>query len=229
MVSHDLRTPLGAIQGFAELLQAEVYGPLSDRQENAIERITANAKQLLHLVNDLLDQARIEAGRLSLHPAPFSPADLAQDLESTMGILAESNGLTFTTDISDDMPERLQGDKKRLRQILVNLVNNALKFTEEGGVHVQLYRMNGVSPPRWAMEVADTGPGISKEDQKYIFEPFRRVDDSITREHMGVGLGLSIVKQLAELMEGEVTLESDIGQGSTFTVILPLTPAKEEA
>ncbi len=229
MVSHDLRTPLGAIQGFAELLQAEVYGSLSDRQENAIDRITANAKQLLHLVNDLLDQARIEAGRLSLQPAPFAPAELVEDLESTMGILAESNGLTLTTNISDDLPERLQGDKKRLRQILVNLVNNALKFTEEGGVHVQLYRMNGVSPPRWVMEVADTGPGISKEDQKYIFEPFRRVDDSITREHMGVGLGLSIVQQLAELMEGEVTLESDIGQGSTFTVILPLTPAKEEA
>lgn len=221
MVSHDLRTPLGAIQGFAELLQAELYGPLSDKQENALERIEVNTRQLLHLVNDLLDQARIEAGGLTLHPEPFSPAELIEDLKSTMGVLAESEGLTLTTTIDDDMPERLLGDEKRLHQILVNLVNNAIKFTEEGGVHVRVYRVDS-EPSRWAIAVTDTGPGISKEDQGYIFEPFRRVDDSITRAHGGVGLGLSIVKQLTALMDGDIALDSQKGQGSTFTVALPL-------
>jgi signal transduction histidine kinase len=221
MVSHDLRTPLGAIQGFSELLQAEVYGPLLDKQENAIERIRVNAKQLLHLVNDLLDQARIEAGGLTLHPESFSPAELIEDLVSTMGVLAESEGLTLTTTIDDDVPERLWGDKKRLHQILVNLVNNAIKFTEEGGIHIRVYLADD-EPSHWAIAVTDTGPGISEEDQGYIFEPFRRVDDSITRSHGGVGLGLSIVKQLTTLMGGDIALDSEKGQGSTFTVALPL-------
>jgi len=228
MISHDLRTPLGAIQGFAEMLQAEVYGPLSDKQGNAIDRITVNARQLLHLVNDLLDRARIEAGQLSLHARPFSPTDLVEDVRSTMSMLAESKGIALTTSIAAGMPDLLRGDEKRVRQILVNLVNNAIKFTEEGGVHLRVYWVNEEDAPRWAIEVADTGPGIPKEDQKYLFEPFRRVDDSMTREHKGVGLGLSIVKQLAELMEGEVLLDSEVGQGSTFTVILPLVPAKEK-
>jgi len=222
MVSHELRTPLGAIQGFAEMLRAGIYGTLSDKQDNALDRIEKNAQRLLNIVNDLLDQARIEAGELSIHPEPFAPEALIEDLETTVGVLAEQKGLDMTIDIEEDVPRPVYGDKDRLHQVLVNLTNNAIKFTDAGGIRVRVGRADGDYSSHWSMEVSDTGPGISKKDQEMIFTPFRRVDDSITREHMGVGLGLSIVKQLVELMEGEITLESELGQGSTFTVILPL-------
>lgn len=221
MVSHELRTPLGAIQGFAEMLRAGIYGTLSDKQDNALHRIERNTHRLLNIVNDLLDQARIEAGELSIHPEPFAPEALVEDLETTVGVLAEQKGLDMTIAIEDDLPRPLYGDRDRLHQVLVNLTNNAIKFTDTGGIQIRVGRADGDHPSHWAMEVSDTGPGISEKDQDMIFTPFRRVDDSITREHMGVGLGLSIVKQLVELMDGEVTLESKLGEGSTFAVILP--------
>ena len=224
MVSHELRTPLGAIQGFAEMLQAGIYGSLSKKQEDALERISKNTRRLLMIVNDLLDQARIEAGELSIRPTIFSPSDLTEDLKSTVGVLVERKGLELTTEVADDVPDSLYGDKERLHQILVNLTDNAIKFTDEGGVHVHICRPDGKHTSHWAIEVSDTGPGISEEDEELVFAPFRRVDDSMTREHVGVGLGLSIVKQLVELMNGEIILESEPGQGSTFTVVLPLQP-----
>lgn len=222
MVSHELRTPLSAVQGFAEMLLAEIYGPLSERQTNALERITSNTKRLLHLINDLLDQARIEAGQIALQPHPFSPDDLVEEVQSTMGMLASSEGLELTTEVATDVPDTLHGDEKRLHQILVNLINNAIKFTDEGGVDVRIYRPDGQLRGYWGMEVSDTGPGISEEDQERIFDPFQRVDNSSTREHLGVGLGLSIVKELVDLMGGRLALESEIGEGSTFTILLPL-------
>jgi signal transduction histidine kinase len=222
MVSHELRTPLGAVQGFAEMLLAGIYGSLSHKQEDALQRIESNTRTLLNIVNDLLDQARIEAGQLSLHPAPFHPTELAEDLQSTMGVLAEKEGLELTTSIDPDLPDTLYGDKERLNQILLNLVNNAIKFTEEGGIQVRMCLPNGSDRSQWAIEIVDTGPGIPEKDQHSIFVPFGRVDDSMTRRHTGVGLGLSIVKQLVELMGGDITLESELGRGSTFTVVLPL-------
>jgi signal transduction histidine kinase len=227
MVSHELRTPLGSIQGFAEMLLAGVYGSLSEKQEDALHRIMRNAKRLLGLVNDLLDQARIEAGELSLYPTPFSPSDLVQDVQETMGVLADNEGLELVTEVSDDLPSMLYADEDRLHQILVNLVNNAIKFTDEGSVTVRVAASGdrGV----WRMEVADTGPGIAPEDQERIFDPFQRVDDSSTREHLGAGLGLAIVTQLVDLMEGELSLESEIGKGSTFIVTLPMREWEEQA
>jgi signal transduction histidine kinase len=221
MVSHELRTPLGAIQGFTEMLQAGIYGSLSEKQENALWRVERNTTKLLNIVNDLLDQARIEAGELSLHAAPFSPDVLIDDLQSTVAVLAEQKGLDLTVKVDEDVPRPLYGDKERLHQVLVNLATNAIKFTDEGGIHVRIGRADG-DHSRWAMEVSDTGPGISHKDKDLVFTPFRRVDDSMTRQHTGVGLGLSIVKQLVELMEGDITLESELGRGSTFTVVLPL-------
>jgi signal transduction histidine kinase len=225
MVSHELRTPLSAIQGFAEMLLAEIYGPLSDRQENALHRITTNTSRLLFLVNDLLDQARIEAGQISLQVSPFSPKDLAGEFHSTMNVLAQAKGLTLTTKVDPTMPATIYGDEKRLHQIMVNIANNAIKFTDEGTVRLKIYPDDDGDgqKPRWVIECSDTGPGISEEDQTTIFEPFRRVDDSRTREHLGVGLGLAIVKELVELMEGEIELESEVGVGSTFTIWLPLS------
>jgi signal transduction histidine kinase len=229
MVSHELRTPLGAIQGFAEMLQTGIYGPLSERQEDALRRIEKNTKRLLIIVNDLLDQARIEAGELSIRPIPFSPSELMADLEATVGVLAKRKGLELTTEVAEDIPDPLYGDEERLHQVLVNLTDNAIKFTDEGGIHVRICRPNGDYSSHWAMEISDTGPGISEEERELVFAPFRRVDDSMTREHIGVGLGLSIVKQLVELMNGEIALESEPGQGSTFTVILPLQQQQRRA
>jgi signal transduction histidine kinase len=224
MVSHELRTPLSAIQGFAEMLLAEIYGPLSERQENALDRITTNTSRLLFLVNDLLDQARIEAGQISLQMNPFSPNDLAGEFHSTMNVLAQAKGLTLTTEVDPAMQATIYGDEKRLHQIMVNIANNAIKFTDEGFVKLRIYPDDGHGQePSWVIECSDTGPGISKEDQTTIFEPFRRVDDSRTREHLGVGLGLAIVKELVELMEGEIDLKSEVGVGSTFMIRLPLS------
>jgi signal transduction histidine kinase len=225
-VSHDLRTPLNAILGFAEMLETGVYGPMSDRQQGAVERIVANASRQLSLVNDLLDQARIEAGQLSLQMTSFAPADLIEEAISGISALAQAKGLELTSQVADGVPAMLAGDRQRLHQVLTNLIGNGIKFTEQGGIHVHASRPD---EDHWALQVTDTGPGISKEDQDYVFEPFRQVDGSITRQHKGVGLGLSIVKQLVTLMDGEVELDSEVGRGSTFTVVLPLViPTKEE-
>jgi PAS domain S-box-containing protein len=224
MISHDLRTPLGAIVGYADMLQEAVYGPLSEPQLDVMERINANTQRLLSLVNNLLDQTQIEAGRLTFQISSFDPRKLLADMESVMGVLAQSKGLQLDCQVADAFPPDLSADRERLHQILVNLVNNAIKFTEQGRVDVRIYRADG---DRWAIDVSDTGPGIPPAAQEYIFEPFRQVDDSITRTHAGVGLGLSIVKQLTGLMGGEITLTSEVGQGSTFTIVLPFTPVRE--
>jgi signal transduction histidine kinase len=226
MVSHELRTPLTSVQGYAEMLQAEIYGTVSKEQTQALDRILVNTRQLISIVNDLLDQARIEAGLLALHPAPFAPDDLAANVQSTMAPIAEAQGLTLTTNVDEALPEKVIGDQQRLHQILVNLINNAIKFTPQGGVNVRLYASN--DDHAWHMEVADTGSGIPEDAIEYIFEPFRQVDGSATRTHKGVGLGLSIVQQLVELMEGEIQVESEIGQGSTFIIELPLKTTKKE-
>lgn len=224
MVSHDLRTPLNAILGFAEMLDAGVYGPLVEKQQGAVNRIVANVGRQMSLVNDLLDQARIEAGRLSLETTAFAPNDLVDGLVSEMGTLAQAKGLELSHHIVDNVPATLSGDPQRLHQILANLVGNAIKFTEQGGVHLRVYLPDKT---HWALEVSDTGPGIPKEARKYIFDAFRQVDSSDTRKHSGVGLGLSIVKQLTTLMGGKITLESEVGRGSTFTVVIPLVLVHE--
>ncbi len=223
MASHELRTPLNAILGYTDMLKVGVYGALSDDQQNALERIAANTKRMLGLVNNLLDQAQIEAGKLTLYTGPFAIHDLLADLEATMGVLAISKGVEFSYTV-ENLPDVLLGDPQRLNQILVNLVGNAIKFTDQGYVRVRAYRSDET---HWALQVSDTGAGIPKEAHSYIFEAFRQVDDPITRKYTGSGLGLSIVKQLTTLMGGEITLVSDVGQGSTFTIILPLNPIQE--
>jgi signal transduction histidine kinase len=221
IVSHELRTPLNAILGFADMLEAGVYGPLTERQLGATKRVLTNTEQVLHLVNDLLDQARIEAGVLTLESKPFAPADLLDDLQSTVGLQVQAQGLELTRNIAADVPTVVSGDRGRMHQILVNLVNNALKFAEQGTIGVEIFRPDAT---HWALSVSDTGSGIPAEKQENIFEPFWQWDDSTTRKHGGLGLGLSIVKQLTHLMGGEIGLESEVGRGSTFTVVLPLEP-----
>lgn len=219
MASHELRTPLNAILGYADMLQEAVYGPLLDKQREVIERIMANTGHLLSLTNNLLDQAQIEAGTLTLNVAPFAPADLISDVIGVMAVLVQAKGLDLTSHITDDVPTTLSGDQQRLRQILFNLVSNAVKFTDEGRVRVRAYQPDA---DRWALEVSDTGHGIPAKVQTSIFDPFGHADESLSGEYTGAGLGLSIVKQLTTLMGGEITLESEVGRGSTFTVLLPL-------
>jgi PAS domain S-box-containing protein len=219
IASHELRTPLNAIMGYAELLQEEVYGPLSERQCDATRRILANTSHMLSLANNLLDRAQIEAGTLELNITSFSPADMINEAIGAMDVLAQHKELELTSDIADDVPAEVVGDRQRVSQIVVNLIGNALKFTREGGVRVGAYRPDA---DHWALAVSDTGIGIPEEAQSHIFEPFRRADESPTREYRGAGLGLSIVKQLVTMMDGEIKLESESGKGSIFTIILPL-------
>jgi PAS domain S-box-containing protein len=225
MVSHELRTPLNAILGYADMLKEQIYGPVTEGQLTTTQRIIANGHRMLGLVNNLLDQAQIEAGKITIMMSPFSPSQLTEDLSSVMSILATQKGLQLEYSVAADMPANVVSDRHRLHQILVNLVGNAIKFTEKGKVSIRVYQPDA---EHWTLEVADTGPGIPRDAQSYIFEPFRQVDDTTTRRHAGTGLGLSIVKQLANLLGGEITLTSEVGKGSTFAVILPLIVEQEK-
>lgn len=220
-VSHEFRTPLSAIIGFADLLKEEMYGPMSAEQKRVSTDIADNANTLNTLLNELLDQAQLEAGKLQLEIIPFSPAEVLAQVAASLKPSAAQKVVKLLTSIEPGLPDALEGDPERIRQIMANLIDNAIKFTEQGQVEVKLYC---VSDSHWCIQVSDTGPGISVVDQATIFEPFRQVDDSATRRHRGYGLGLSIVKELTELMGGKISLDSQIGQGSTFTVQLPLWP-----
>lgn len=219
-VSHELRTPLSAILGYAELLEMGIYGPHSAQQLATLREIIDSSKDLAELVGELLDQAQLDAGRLKLELSPVALGELARNTQSRMSVLAHNKGLELTTNLASDLPAIVLGDEKRLQQVLTNLVGNAIKFTDHGRVAVRLFCPDS---DHWALQVSDTGPGISAEAQEYIFEPFTQADGSTTRSHGGAGLGLSIVKQLTILMGGTVELESKPGQGSIFTVILPYT------
>jgi len=219
IVSHELRTPLNAILGYAEMFKEAVYGPMNDKQVNMAERIMKNTQRLLGLINDMLDQAQMEAGKLTIHIAPLKPAELLEVLHGLLDKTASDKRLRLTSEIDDDLPEILNGDGARLQQILVNLVTNAIKFTDQGEVRVNLRR---TADARWGIEVEDTGQGIPETELPYIFDTFRQVEGATTRVHGGFGLGLSIVKQLVNLMSGDVEVESQMNVGTKFTIILPL-------
>lgn len=225
MVSHELRTPLNSILGYADMLREGVYGRLEDRQLGIMDRMMANTHKLLTIVNDLLDQAQIEAGRLSFHHRLFRPAELTDYVNGVMESIVQAKKLKLVMKIAPDLPPWLYGDPQRLNQVLVNLVNNAVKFTDEGEVRVSLYRSDR---DHWVMEVSDTGAGIPKEAQSMIFEPFRQVDTEVTRRPGGIGLGLSIVRRLINLMQGEISVKSEVGHGSVFTVVMPLSETYKE-
>jgi PAS domain S-box-containing protein len=197
-VSHELRTPLGAILGFSELLHMNAFGVLSDGQKDAVNQIMDSTNYLTQIVNELLDEAQIESKSMTLKMDFFPPASMLEKVESSMAVLARNKGLAFSTKVAPGVPDAIYGDERRLQQVLINLVGNAIKFM-----------------------------GISEEAQSYIFDPFRQVDNAITRKNRGTGLGLSITKQLVELMDGEIKLKSEVGQGSTFTVTLPILKKQE--
>ena len=219
IVSHELRTPLNAILGYAEMFKEAVYGPMNDKQVNMADRIMKNTQRLLGLINDLLDQAQMEAGKLTIHNAPLKPADLLDTLHGLLDKAASDKQLRLISKIDEDLPEVLLGDAARLQQILVNLVNNAIKFTDQGEVRIKLARTDDA---QWGIEVEDTGRGIPDSELPYIFDTFRQVESTATRVHGGFGLGLAIVKQLVTLMSGEIIARSMVNIGTTFSITLPL-------
>ena len=225
MVSHELRTPLNAILGYAEMMREAVYGALNARQAGVVERIQSSSKRLLDLVSDLLDQAQMDAGRMKIHISEFQISDLVAALHAYLDKSATDKNLRLNVVMDPNLPPILRGDAQRLGQVLLNLAGNAVKFTEKGGVDVRLFC---VDDKHWGFDVSDTGPGIAPEAQQYVFESFRQVDNVTTRKHGGIGLGLAIVRNLVQLMGGGISLSSVVGEGSTFSVILPFDPSKEE-
>jgi PAS domain S-box-containing protein len=219
IVSHELRTPLNAILGYTEMFKEGVYGPLTEKQLSISGRVMNNTQRLLAIVSDLLDQAQVQSGKLKIQMIPCKPAEMLESLHGVMDKIAADKGLEFITELDPAMPPVMLGDPQRLQQIMVNLANNSVKFTEKGSVSVKMLRVDENS---WQIQTVDTGGGIPKEAQQYIFESFRQVEGTSTRKHGGVGLGLSIVKQLVDLMKGKINVESELGMGSTFTATLPL-------
>lgn len=241
-VSHELRTPLNAIIGYSELLLSGIYGDMSDKQQDRLERVHMSGRHLLDLINDILDLSKIEAGRMQLDLMPLNIAELIQDTSYEVVGQAEEKGLNITYDIAPDLPIA-EIDPQRIRQVISNLMSNAVKFTKQGGIVVMVNTVtvrNGMSTPKvyppmyvnlydgaWLqIAVEDSGIGISIDNQHIIFDAFRQVDGSSVREYEGTGLGLAITRRLVELHGGVIWVESQEGVGSIFRVMLPLDEEK---
>ncbi len=223
-MSHELRTPLNAIEGFTSIMLSGMGIDLSPRAEDMIRRVSANSKRLLQLINDFLDLSRIEAGRLELVKDRVSPESLAEKWRREIGVLAEEKGIEFVVTVDPDLPSELLADEDALSKVAANLLSNAFKFTHKGRVTLDLEQVNEAS---WAISVSDTGIGIPPHAREYIFDEFRQVDSSSKRLYGGTGLGLSLVQKLTRAMGGTVSLRSEVGKGSTFTVTLPLDTVEE--
>lgn len=225
-ISHEIRTPMNAVLGFAGLLQKT---RLDKNQHEYVRSIRSSAENLLTIINDILDLSRIESGMMHIESLPFNLRELIDSLITMLNVKAKNRNLYLRTEIDEPVPETLKGDAVRLTQILLNLISNALKFTHQGGVTVNL----GIEEKKGETYyirfiISDTGIGISPEKQKTIFERFQQAQPETTRRYGGTGLGLSIVKQLVEIQNGNISVSSEVGKGSVFTVILPYQMATEE-
>jgi two-component system, sensor histidine kinase and response regulator len=222
-MSHEIRTPMNGVLGMAELLRQSTT--LDARQRRYAGTIHQSGSTLLDIINDILDFSKIEAGKLELHREPFCVRDIVEDAVDILAERAHSKGLELVCDIPAELETHVLGDGQRLRQIIVNLVSNAVKFTDAGEVKLVLRQPGGgVLDNRYRFEVVDTGIGIKPENCAAIFESFAQEDSSTTRQYGGTGLGLAICKQLVELMQGEIGVDSEPGVGSTFYFTVPLQP-----
>lgn len=213
-VSHELRTPLNAIMGFSQILASQSKGDLNDYQQEMVQRIFTNGKNLLNLVNDILDLSRMEAKRLTLKARSFDLQQLVQTTLSELQSLADEKSLKISTTFDLD-DATICNDEHRLRQILINLLSNAIKFTDEGGIDLNV---SAPDEDRLCISVSDTGCGIAADALPHIFDSFRQVDQSLRRQRPGTGLGLAIVHSLVEMMGGSIAVESELGRGSTFSL-----------
>jgi signal transduction histidine kinase len=225
-MSHELRTPLNAILGYTELMLDGLYGDVGDKARSVLERVQSNGRHLLGLINDVLDLAKIEAGQLTLAVGDYSVNAVVQSVIAATESLARAKGLSLTADVVSALPDG-HGDERRLTQVLLNVVGNAIKFTDTGSVTIAANASDGF----FTIGVTDTGPGIPAEDQGRIFEEFQQVDNSSTRKKGGTGLGLAISKRIVEMHGGTIKVESEVGRGSTFLIHLPIqaVAAKEVA
>jgi signal transduction histidine kinase len=217
-VSHELRTPLNAILGYTSMLIQGVPGPATAPQKKSMQRIDSNGRHLLTVINEILDITRIEAGKMPLHLTPFRVADLIQEVMSELEPIIARSRLKVSSECSPRLP-LVRSDRQKVKQIVLNLLSNALKFTHEGAV-----RVSATHNPRRkqiSIAVSDTGIGIAPEHHEKVFEDFRQVDNSPTRAYGGTGLGLSICRRLATMLDGSITLDSELGHGSVFSLHLP--------
>lgn len=225
-MSHEIRTPLNGILGMVELL---LDADLSASQREAAEIVRSSGQGLLRILNDVLDVSKIEAGQLDLEEIDFRPDPVVRDVGRVFAVPAAEKGVELLLDIDPDLPGGLRGDPGRIRQILTNLVGNAVKFTEEGEIVVSVrYRPLGDRRHELRVSVRDTGPGVPPDKIEEIFEEFGQADSSTTRTHGGTGLGLTICRRLVSLMGGQLEVESEVGEGSDFRFSLALEEATEE-
>jgi PAS domain S-box-containing protein len=231
-VSHEVRTPLTMVIAATEMLLDTDLDPTQDRLTDMLNR---NSQRLLRLVNDILDFSRLEAGKISLLPAPFRLADVVDDLLEWAQPRAAARGLQLSVSLDAELSTSVYGDALRVSQVLSNLVDNALKFTESGSVDIKVIRTAATTPDpetdalhRVEFTVTDTGVGISPEHLELLFDSFTQADPTATRRHDGVGLGLAICRDLVDLMSGDLDAVSTPGVGTTFTVVLPLVDLPDE-
>jgi len=220
-MSHEIRTPMNAIIGMGELLQHE---DLSERQKEYVDDITLSSKALLEIINDILDFSKIESGKLELNPIDYNLIALLSHIEAMFAYITKRKGLSFILEPVGDLPEILYGDDIRLRQILTNILGNAVKFTEKGYVRLRVT----ASEDMLFFEITDTGVGIRKEDQPKLFKAFEQMDKALNRNIVGTGLGLVISRSFIDMMGGTITLESEYGQGTVFTIAIPIVLGNED-
>ena len=218
-MSHEIRTPMNAIIGFSQLLWEE---KLSAQQQQFVKTIIQSAKSLLQLINDILDFSKIEAGKMQVEAIPLSVNEVLESVSSMMKLSADDKGIEFVVEKALDVPDEMFGDPIRIKQCLINLSNNAIKFTHQGYVKISATKNLNNGEDYIYFNVIDTGIGIPKEKQELIFESFSQVDGSTTRKYGGTGLGLTITKRLAVLMNGDLTVESEPGKGTTFILSVPV-------
>ena len=225
-MSHEFRTPLNSIIGFTGIILQGLAGPLNEEQTKQLSMVRGSARHLLELINDVLDISKIEAGQLEVHPQPFDLKESIERVVASVRPLAEKKGLTLSMTMAG-VPGSMESDRRRLEQILLNLLNNAIKFTETGSVSLNIapapvIAEDGVKRPGLRFSVKDSGMGIKPEDLGQLFQAFHQIDSGLTRQYEGTGLGLAICRRLANLLGGEVSATSVWGEGSEFSVILPL-------
>ena len=216
-MSHELRTPLNAILGYTELILDNIYGETPDKMREVLERLHANGKHLLGLINDVLDLSKIEAGQLTLDLSDYSLKEVVHTVFTAVELLATGKKLALTIDVAPNLP-RGHGDERRLVQVLLNLVGNAIKFTDKGEVAIKATVADG----SFTVAVCDTGPGIAPSDQDKIFGEFQQADNAATKRKGGTGLGLSIAKRIIGMHGGRIWVEFDVGKGSTFAFTVPV-------